>query len=94
MSTLREFWRRPGCSDAEQPLLTWAHVVKLADWSKPTDIKLMFRSADILQNGRVIFNISGNKYRLVVAVHYRGKRVYVRFVGTHREYDQIDVETV
>jgi mRNA interferase HigB len=69
-------------------------VVKAADWSKPTDIKETFRSADILANERVVFNIGGNKYRLVVAVHYRGKRVYIRFVGTHAEYDRIDAVTV
>ena len=69
-------------------------VVKAADWSKPTDMKAMFRSADILANDRVVFNIGGNKYRLVVAVHYRDKRVYISFVGTHAEYDRIDAATV
>jgi mRNA interferase HigB len=69
-------------------------VVRAAEWSKPTDIKEMFRSADILANDRVVFNIGGNKYRLVVAVHYRGERVYIRFVGTHSEYDRIDAVTV
>jgi mRNA interferase HigB len=69
-------------------------VVKVADWSKPTDIKEVFRSADILANDRVVFNISGNKYRLVVAVHYRGRRVYIRFIGTHAEYDRIDAATI
>jgi mRNA interferase HigB len=69
-------------------------VVKAADWSKPVDIKEMFRSAEILANDRVVFNIGGNKYRLVVALHYRGKRVYIRFVGTHAEYDRIDAVTV
>jgi mRNA interferase HigB len=91
---LREFWRRPGRGDAEQPLRAWVHVVRAAEWSKPSDVKAMFRSADIVPNGRVVFNIGGNKYRLVVAVHYRGKRIYVRFIGTHKEYDQIDVTTV
>jgi len=69
-------------------------VVKAAKWSKPPEIKAMFRSADILRNGRVIFNIGGGKYRLVAAIHYRGKRVYVRFVGTHKEYEKIDVNSV
>ena len=72
----------------------WVSVVKAADWSKPVDIKEMFRSAEILANDRVVFNIGGNKYRLVVALHYRGKRVYIRFVGTHAEYDRIDAVTV
>jgi mRNA interferase HigB len=94
VSTLKEFWRRPGRGDAEQPLRAWVRIVGAADWSKPTDVKAMFRSADILPGGRVIFDIGGNKYRLVAAVHYRGKRVYVRFIGLHREYDKIDAETV
>ena len=94
MSTLREFWGRPGRSDAEQPLRAWVSVVKAANWSRPTDIKAMFRSADMLGNERVVFNIGGNKYRLVAAVHYRGQRVFIRFVGTHAEYDRIDATTV
>jgi mRNA interferase HigB len=94
VSTLRNFWRRPGRSDAEQPLRAWVHIVRAAEWLKPTDVKMMFRSADILKNDRVVFNIGGNKYRLVAAVHYRGRRLYVRFIGTHKEYDAIDAETV
>ena len=94
MRTLREFWNRPGRSDAEQPLRAWVSVVKAADWSRPIDLKEVFRSADILPNDRVVFNIGGNKYRLVVAVHYRSKRVFVRFIGTHAEYDRIDAATI
>jgi mRNA interferase HigB len=94
VGTLRDFWSRPGCGDAEEPLKAWVSVVKAADWSRPTDVKQMFRSADILQGGRVIFDIGGNKYRLVAAVHYRGKRVYIRFIGTHSEYDKINAETI
>jgi mRNA interferase HigB len=94
VSTLREFWSRPGRHDAEQPLRAWVRVVKAAEWSRPNDVKTMFRTADVVGNDRVIFNIGGNKYRLVVAVHYRGKRVYVRFIGTHKEYDKIDARTI
>jgi len=94
VGTLRDFWSQPGRDDAEQPLRAWDHIVKAADWSLPTDVKEMFRSADILPNSRVIFNIGGNKYRLVAAVHYRGKRVFIRFIGTHREYDDTDARTV
>ena len=94
VSALREFWSRPGRHDAAQPLRAWVHIVRAADWSKPSDVKRMFRSADIVGGERVVFNIGGNKYRLVAAVHYRGKRIYVRFIGTHREYDGIDVERV
>jgi mRNA interferase HigB len=94
VSTLREFWIRPGRGDAEQPLRAWAHIVRAADWSKPTDVKKMFRTADVVGGERVVFDIGGSKYRLVAAIHYRGKRVYVRFVGTHKEYDAIDATTV
>jgi len=94
VSTLREFWTRLGRRDAEEPLKAWVHVVRAADWSKPTDVKQMFRSADILRGERIIFDIGGNKYRLVAAIHYRGKRVYVRFIGTHADYDKIDAQTI
>ena len=94
VGTLRDFWSRPGHGDAEQPLRAWVHIVRAANWSKPTDVKQMFRSADIVGSERVVFDIGGNKYRLVTAVHYRGKRIYIRFIGTHAEYDRIDVRTV
>jgi mRNA interferase HigB len=94
VGTLKNFWSSPGRADAEMPLRAWVSIVKEADWSRPNDVKLMFRSADLLVNGRVVFNIGGNKYRLVAAVHYRGKRVYVRFVGAHKEYDRIDANTI
>ncbi len=94
VSTLRQFWDLPGHQDAEQPLKTWVHIVKAADWSKPTDVKRMFNSADILPGGRAVFDIGGNKYRIVAAIHYRGKRVYVRFIGTHKEYDDIDARKI
>ena len=94
VGTLREFWSRPGRHDAEQPLRAWVHIVKGADWTNPPEVKQRFRHADILGSDRAVFNIGGNKYRLVAAIHYRGKRVYVRFIGTHKAYDRIDAETV
>jgi len=94
IGTLRDFWSKPAYRDSEQPLKTWFKVVEAADWNTPADVKAMFRSADILKTGRVIFDIGGNKYRLVAAVHYDGKRVYVRFVGTHKQYDNIDPNTI
>lgn len=94
VSTLREFWTRHGREDAEQPLRAWVHIVRAAEWLRPTDIKTMFNSADVLANDQVVFDIRGNKYRLVAAVHYRGKRVYVRFIGTHAEYDVIDATKI
>lgn len=87
-STLKLFWIK--YTDAEQPLKSWFEIVKASIWEKPNDIKEVFRSADILSNNRVIFNIKGNKYRLIVSVKYDLKIVYVRFIGTHVEYDKID----
>lgn len=91
--TLKEFWEADH-PDAEQPLRAWFAMVKVADWSGPTDIKRMFAHASFVGNDRVVFNIGGNKYRLVVKIIYSKKRVYVRFVGTHSEYDRIDVAKV
>jgi len=89
---LREFWERH--SDAQQPLQAWYADVKQADWQTPADIKKVYRNASIAANNRVIFNIKGNKYRLVVVVQYRYGIVYIRFVGTHQEYDKIDATTI
>lgn len=94
VSTLKNFWSQPGRGDAAEPLRAWVRVVQAAEWTTPADVTATFRSADILKSGRVIFDIGGNKYRIVAAVHYRGKRVYVRFIGTHKEYDKVDVERV
>jgi mRNA interferase HigB len=94
VGALRAFWSRPGRRDAEQPLRAWVHVVRAAEWANPTDVKQMLRTADIFPRGRVIFDIGGNKYRLVAAVHYQGKRVYIRFIGTHAEYDNINPGTI
>jgi mRNA interferase HigB len=94
VGTLRDFWGRRGHGDAEQPLRAWVHIVKAASWERPVDAKAMFRTADILPGDRIVFNIGGNKYRLVAAIHYRGKRVFIRFVGTHAEYDKIDATRV
>ena len=92
--TLREFWKQPGHRDAEQPLKAWYAEARNAAWRTPADIKTQYGSASIVGDNRVVFNIAGNKYRLVVQFHYNAGIGYVRFVGTHKEYDQIDVETV
>ena len=92
--TLREFYGRPGCEDAKGPLETWFYEAKHADWRSPADIKARFRSASFLKDNRVAFNIGGNKYRLVVKINYPTKTVFIRFVGTHKEYDQVDAEVI
>ena len=90
--TLREFWQKH--PDAEAPLQAWYHDVKHSLWKGPADIKSVYRNASILANNRAVFNIEGNTYRIVAAVHYPLGIVYVRFVGTHRDYDKIDAATV
>ena len=90
--TLREFWeKRP---DAEQPLLAWFADAQRAHWKTPADIKRVYRNASVIANNRVIFNIKGNDYRLVVAIQYAFGIVYARFVGTHAAYDRIDATSI
>ena len=90
--TLRQFWEQ--YPDAQGPLEAWHEEALKAHWKTPQQIKAQFRSASILKGGRVVFNIGGNKYRLILAVDYGRQATYVKFVGTHRQYDAIDAETV
>jgi mRNA interferase HigB len=90
--TLREFWERH--ADAREPLLAWYREVEKEDWDTPAKVKEKYRSASIVGYNRVVFNIKGNNYRLVVKIHYPYRFVYVRFVGTHSEYDAIEAEKV
>jgi mRNA interferase HigB len=83
-----------GVGDAEGPLQTWYRYTLRADWASPADVKAEFGHASILRDGRVVFNIAGNKYRLVVWINYRRRVVYIRFVGTHAQYDAIDAQTI
>lgn len=90
--TLREFWQVH--ANAEQALKAWFHEAAAADWKSPSDIKSQYRSADILPNNRVVFTIKGNHYRLIVKIHYNIGIVFIRFIGTHAEYDRIDATTI
>ena len=92
LKTLRAFWDKHPAS--RQALQAWYHDVKHSDWRTPADIKAVYRNASIVGNRRVVFNIKGNQYRLVVAIQYQFGIVYIRFVGTHQEYDKIDAATV
>jgi len=95
ISTLREFWKSsPSFIDSKPPLLAWHGLTLKADWASPMDVKKDFGNASILHNGRVVFNIAGNKYRLVVKINYPYKVVYIRFIGTHAQYDAIDAQTI
>jgi mRNA interferase HigB len=92
LRALREFWERH--PDARPALEAWYSDAKRAIWKAPSDIKNTYRNASIVGKNRVVFNIKGNSYRLVVTVQYEHGIVFVRFVGTHREYDGVDAETV
>jgi len=92
VATLKAFWQRHPA--AEQPLKAWFEEASKAAWTQPSDIKVHYRSASILKNRRMMFNIKGNEYRLVVAIAYRLQIVYVKFIGTHQQYDAIDAHTI
>lgn len=90
--TLRAFWEQE--PRAEQPLKAWYSVARKADWSSPTDIKAVYRHASIISKDRVVFNIGGNRYRLIIRFDYSRRIGFVRFVGTHAEYDRIEASKV
>jgi mRNA interferase HigB len=92
LSALRRCWTRH--PQAEIPLRVWYAEASRADWKSPSDIKVAHRNVSFVANNRVVFNIKGNDYRLVAAVHYNRGRLFVRFVGTHAQYDRIDPATV
>jgi mRNA interferase HigB len=81
-------------ADARQPLFAWFAAVEAARWAGPDDIKVHHPSASVLAGNRVVFNIKGNKYRVIVAVKYEFFAVYIRFIGTHAEYDSINAATI
>jgi mRNA interferase HigB len=91
---LREHWDKPNRADSQESLEAWYAEAKSAEWRSFGDIKRSFGSASGVGNKRVVFNIGGNKYRLIVEVNCAAQIVYIRFVGTHMEYDQIDASTI
>lgn len=91
--TIREFWEKR-FPDSQEALEAWHAEAKNADWLTPANVKAQYRSASILKDSRVVFNICGNKYRLIVKINFPASIIYIRFIGTHKEYDAIDAETV
>lgn len=89
---LREFWKKH--NDAEHALKTWFSEVKKSNWKNPKDVKTLYPSASVITHNRVIFNIKGNNYRLIVKINYDFKLVLIRFIGTHKEYDKINAKTI
>ena len=95
LSTLNRYMEgRSGRDDVRGPVLAWYQHARHADWTRPADVKADFGNASILRDGRVVFNIAGNRYRLVVWINYAYRVVYIRFLGTHDEYDAIDAQTI
>ncbi len=95
LSTLKAFWdRNPAYLDAKEPALAWYRYTFKADWGSPVELKRDIRTASILKDGRAVFNIAGNKYRIVVWINYAYRVVYIRFIGTHAQYDRINAQTI
>ena len=94
-ATLREFWESgPAYAESETPLVEWYRHMEKAFYRTPQEVKAELRTASILKGGRVVFNIGGNKYRVIMAIDYQRQLCFIRFVGTHAQYDQINAETV
>jgi len=93
LSTLKDFWMS-GHADAEAPLKAWHAEARAAKWTRMKDIQSRYARASIIDDERVVFNVGGNKYRLVVKVYFPDQLMFVKFIGTHAEYDRIDVKTL
>ncbi len=93
-STLKKFWEQRIYNDSQNPLESWYEEAIKADWRSPQDLKDQYGNASICGNNRVVFNIGGNKYRLVVEIQYQAGIVWVKFIGTHTQYDKINVENI
>jgi len=94
LRTLKEFYSDPRYRDSELPIEAWYYEARQAQWRTSADVKAQYRQASFVGNNRVVFNIGGNKYRLVVEFHYASGIGFIRFIGTHAEYDKIDVEKI
>lgn len=91
-STLREYWESH--ADSEQYLKTWYETARTSAWKTPNDVRSTYANASILKNERIVFNIKGNSYRLVVKFNFEKQWIFIRFIGTHAEYDKIDANTI
>ena len=95
LSTLKAFLdSNPAYADARESVMAWYRQVRATDWATPADVKRDIGTASILKDGRAVFNIAGNKYRIVVWINYPYRVAYIRFIGTHRQYDRIDAQTI
>ena len=92
--TLREFWERFEYADSETSLRSWYHDAKRANWKNANELKQHYKNASIIGEGRVVFNIKGNAYRLIVSIDYEFQVIFIRFIGTHKDYDSINAKTI
>lgn len=92
--TLREFFEKREYADSETSVRAWYHDTKSAEWKSSNELKQQYKNASIVGEGRVVFNIKGNTYRLVVAIDYEFQVIFIRFIGTHKQYDKIDAKTI
>jgi mRNA interferase HigB len=92
--TLKEFFEKPEYSDSEVSLRAWYHDAKTAGWKNSNELKMQYKNASIVGDGRVVFNIKGNDYRLVVAIDYDYQVIFIRFIGTHKQYDKTDAKKI
>jgi mRNA interferase HigB len=90
--TLREFYENPNYKDSKGTIEAWHSEVIKANWSSPNEIKAQYKSASVVGDNKIVFNICGNKYRLIVKINYPAKIVFIKFIGTHKQYDKIKVE--
>ena len=94
LSRLKNFYEQDRYADSKLPLSQWYAHVKHIVWYSPVDVKVDFGNASVLKSGRIVFNIEGNKYRLVVKINYAYGIVYIRFIGTHKEYDLMNADGI
>lgn len=93
--TLREFWEKTEYKDSEQQLKSWYKIISQENWDSPHAVTAKFRYADQVGNGVIVFNICHNKYRLIARMRYDKQICYIRFIGTHKQYDQIkDIKNI
>ena len=92
--TIKDFYEQTLYQDSKESLEAWHKEVIKADWQTPNDIKEQYRHASVVGNNRIVFNIHGNKYRLIVKINYFAKVIYIRFIGTHKEYDKINAAEI
>ena len=89
---LKDFYEQAKYSDSKSALESWHKEVLKLDWNNPNEVKRMYRSASIIGNEKVVFNIAGNKYRLIVRINYDAKIIFIKFIGTHKQYDNVNME--